>query len=170
MRAVSTRPELRLNIAVVLLGAFIAVALIFGVPAPAHAVETTYVSNIGQSNSLAAQLFAPRGQQFTTGGGAAGFYLGSVDLVLTTAPGNGTLNITVREVNASGNPGDLVYALTNPASIGTGIQNFQAPEGAWLAANTSYFVHLAYQMGAALILDSDSRQTTKIVGPTPGGT
>ena len=140
-------PASRLIIAVALLGAFIAAALILGVPAPAHAVEATYVSNIGQSNSLAAQIFAPRGQQFTTGGGATGFYLGSVDLVLTTAPGNGTLNISVREVNASGNPGDLVYALTNPASIGTGIHNFQAPEGAWLAANTSYFVHLAYNGG-----------------------
>ena len=57
-------PASRLIIAVALLGAFIAAALILGVPAPAHAVEATYVSNIGQSNSLARiHRWTARGQR-----------------------------------------------------------------------------------------------------------
>ena len=87
-------------------------------------------------------------QRFTTGGGAVGFYLGSIDLEVTRAPGSGTLNVTVRkENNAWGTPGDIVCRLTNPVSIRTGIHNFQAPDGAWLDANTNYFVRLAYGGG-----------------------
>ena len=138
-------PFSRLMIVAALLGAFIAATLLFGFPAPAHAAGEVYVSNTGQNNSLQAQVgTTTRAQQFTTGGGAVGFYLGSIDLDVTRVPGSGTLKVTVRKVTASGNPGDIVYRLTNPASIGTGIHNFQAPEGAWLAANTNYFVRLAH--------------------------
>ena len=108
-----------------------------------------YVSNNGQTNApLEAQVGTlSYAQGFTTGGGPVGFYLGSIDLDVTRAPGSGTLNVTVRKANASGNPGDIVYSLTNPASIGTGIHNFRAPEGAYLNRNTDYFVRLVYGGG-----------------------
>ena len=109
-----------------------------------------YVSNYWQTEAPSTSQVGTvsHAQRFTTSADAVGFYLGSIDLEVTRAPGSGTLNVTVRkENNASGTPGDIVYRLTNPASIGTGIHNFQAPDGAWLGANTNYFVRLAYGGG-----------------------
>ena len=52
--------------------------------------------------------------------------------------------VTVRESNASDNPGDLLYTLTHPANLGSGIQTFTAPAGATLEPSSSYFVFTSY--------------------------
>jgi len=111
--------------------------------------EPKYVSNTGQTS--ASGHVQPGGnthaQGFATGLGPLGFFLGSVDLDLSRAPGSGTLKVTVRKQNSSGKPGDLKYVLTNPPVIGTGIQRFHAPEGAWLSRNTNYYVRIVYEGG-----------------------
>ena len=109
-----------------------------------------YVSNEAQSSSgLQAPDIGSEGhaQGFTTGEAPVGFHLGRVDLNLDRAPGSGTLTVTVRRSTASGDPGDVVHTLSNPANVGTGRQKFMAPEGADLGVNTDYFVHVTYSGG-----------------------
>ena len=111
--------------------------------------EPKYVSNTGQT-SASGHVQAgtnTHAQGFATGGGPVGFFLGSIDLDVKRAPGSGTLKVTVREQNSSDKPGDLKYVLSNPPVIGTGIQRFHAPEGAWLDRNTNYYVRIVYTGG-----------------------
>ena len=62
-----------------------------------------------------------------------------------TAPGSGTLTVTVRRATGSGRPSNTVfYTLTNPSNVGTGLQTFTAPGGARLNRNTRYFVHMTF--------------------------
>ena len=61
------------------------------------------------------------------------------------APGSGTLTVTVRAATGSGRPSNAVlYTLTNPSNVGTGLQTFTAPGGARLNRNTQYFVHMTF--------------------------
>ena len=64
-----------------------------------------------------------------------------------TAPGSGTLTVTVRDTDSSGNPGNIVHTLTNPATVGTGLREFTAPANASLNGNTKYWVYTAYSGG-----------------------
>ncbi|MCE2459143.1 MAG: fibronectin type III domain-containing protein, partial [Dehalococcoidia bacterium] len=105
------------------------------------------MSNTGQTSSVF--VYSPGddysvAQKFTTGGGAVGFYLGSIDLDLWRSPGDGTLTVTVRDENASGEPGSVKYTLTNPSDLGTGIERFEAPYGAYLSDESNYYVHLEF--------------------------
>ena len=109
-----------------------------------------YVSNDDQSSGgLPAPDVGSAGhaQGFTTGGRRVGFHLGRVELDLDRAPGSGTLTVTIRRRNASGDPGDVVHTLYNPTNVGTGLQKFMAPAGAYLGKNGNYFVHMTYSGG-----------------------
>ena len=100
------------------IGAFFAAALLLVSMAPAHAQETVFVSNTGQSTaSSTPDLYSPRAQAFTTGNNTQGYDLGSIEVYLTQVPGDGTLTVSVREVNDASKPGDTVYELMNPAPL-----------------------------------------------------
>ena len=105
-----------------------------------------YVSNMGQTTSLIdfADLSSDQAQSFSTGANALDYLFGSIDVYLERAPGSGTLTVSVRNTNASGQPGSTVHTLTNPTTVGTGIQRFTAPADAELDANINYFLHLTF--------------------------
>ena len=128
-------------------------ALLFGVTAPAHAQEAVLVSNTGKSDGDAYFLNASweYAQGFTTGGNTQGYDLGSVEVVLSQAPVAGILaKLTAMVLNSdeSGEPGaTMAYSLTNPVTVGTGLQKFTAPQSALLEPNTTYYVYLAFHEG-----------------------
>ncbi len=105
-----------------------------------------YLSNMGQTTAVndLADLSSAQAQSFSTGANALGYLFGSIDVYVERAPGSGTLTVSVRKTNASGQPGSTVHTLTNPATVGTGIQRFTAPADAQLVANTNYFLHLTF--------------------------
>ncbi len=105
-----------------------------------------YLSNMGQTTAVndLADLSSAQAQSFSTGANALGYLFGSIDVYVERAPGSGTLTVSVRDTNASGQPGSTVHTLTNPATVGTGIQRFTAPADAQLVANTNYFLHLTF--------------------------
>ena len=105
-----------------------------------------YVSNMGQTTAVndLADLSSAQAQSFSTGANALDYLFGSIDVYLERAPGSGTLTVSVRNTNASAQPGSTVHTLTNPTTVGTGIQRFTAPADAELEANTNYFLHLTF--------------------------
>ena len=139
------RPFLRLAV----IGAFLATAaLLLGFSAPAHA--QTLVSNTGQTTHgytacVDGSELLDCAQGFTTGQNTRGYDLSSIQLDTQRAPGSGTLTVTVRAATGSGQPSNAVlYTLTNPSNVGTGLQTFTAPGGARLNRNTQYFVHMTF--------------------------
>ena len=134
------------------IGAFLAAAaLLLGFSAPAHA--QTLVSNTGQTTHghtacvLGSEpvIELDCAQGFFTGQNTRGYDLSSIQLDTQRAPGSGTLTVTVRAATGSGQPSNAVlYTLTNPSNVGTGLQTFTAPGGARLNRNTQYFVHMTF--------------------------
>ena len=144
-QTVPTRPFPRLAI----VGAFLAAAALpLGFSAPAHA--QVLVSNTGQTThgyTACVDGSEPLdcAQGFTTGQNTRGYDLSSIQLDTQGAPGSGTLTVTVRAATGSGRPSNAVlYTLTNPSNIGTGLQTFTAPGGTRLNRNTQYFVHMRF--------------------------
>ena len=133
-------------------GAFLGAAvLLLAFTAPAQA--QVLVSNTGQTTHGYTACVAgsqPPGpadcaQGFTTGQNTRGYDLASIDLDVATAPGSGTLTVTVRAASGSGHPrNQVLYTLTNPTNVGTGVQKFTAPGDAHLNRNTQYFVHITF--------------------------
>ena len=115
------------------------------------APEIVYVSNMDKATNTSTGSYSETtryAQRFTTGWGPLGFYLGSIELDFRRAPGNGTLEVTVRTVGNAGRPsGTALYTLDNPSNVGTGLHRFMAPYGAYLDALTDYFVVLKYTGG-----------------------
>ena len=139
-----TSPRLR-GIATILGAA----ALLPVLAAPAHAAELVLVSNVDQEvhPSDFFETIGPtwRAQKFRTGSNAGRYDLTSIDLNLHRAPADGSsLTVKVTEVTLSGNPGSDRYVLTNPGTVGTGIQKFTAPDDAYLEGGTNYFVLAVY--------------------------
>ena len=134
------------------IGAFLAAAaLLLGFSAPAHA--QTLVSNTGQTTHghtacvLGSEpvIELDCAQGFLTGQNTRGYDLSSIQLDTQGAPGSGTLTVTVRAATGSGRPRNAVlYTLTNPSNVGTGLQTFTAPGGARLNRDTQYFVHMTF--------------------------
>ena len=126
-----------------------AAALPLGFSAPAHA--QTLVSNTGRST--VGHTACVRGsnpvikldcaQGFKTGENTRGYSLSSIQLDTHTAPGSGTLKVTVWDANGS-RPGDELFTLAPPSNIGTGLQTFTAPANTILTRNTRYFVHINF--------------------------
>ena len=134
------------------IGAFLAAAaLLLGFSAPAHA--QVLVSNTGQTTHghtacvLGSEpvIELDCAQGFFTGQNTRGYDLSSIQLDTQGAPGSGTLTVTVRAATGSGRPSNAVlYTLTNPSNVGTGLQTFTAPGGARLNRDTQYFVHMTF--------------------------
>ncbi len=129
-----------------IIGVFLAAAtLMLGFPALVHA-QTVLVSNTGQSNAGQTPVTpSDHAQGFTTGQNTLGYSLTSIELGVGVAPGSGTLTVTVRGDNGSGDPGgNTLYTLNNPANVAAGLRTFTAPAGASLNANTQYFVQMVF--------------------------
>ena len=120
----------------------IAVVAVFALPW-GIAQADTLVSNAGQSASQfsqSANSTVRPAQEFTTGSGAGGYNLESVEVQVGSFSGT-TSHISVSiNSKASGVPSSEVHALSRPAMIGTGTQTFTAPANATLDASTTYFV------------------------------
>ena len=123
------------------------VALPLFLPAPAHAVEATFVSNNGQSSDVTVNIGNRKyAQGFETGDTSGGYDLTSVEVNLSDS-GDQDLTVQVREARfISGVPApatSVLYTLTPPTTLGTGLQKFTAPGNATLDPNTDYFVVVA---------------------------
>ena len=131
-------------------GTFLAAALLLVFTAPVQADEAVLVSNINQANDGDITLnFSDFAQGFMTGGntGDPGYTLGSIQLYLTGGPElEGPVRVGLYSIESgTGGPGTELCTLINPGNLGFGLRRFRAdsscPE---LAANTYYFVYMAY--------------------------
>ena len=159
----------------IIIGAVLAVAALpLGFSAPAHA--ETLVSNTGrdavghtacvQGSNPVIKLDCAQG--FFTGQNTQGYSLSSIRLDTHTAPGSGTLTVTVRNADGS-RPGETVLStLTNPSNMGTGLQTFTASGGLNLTRNTRYFVHINFNGSGTRprwnLLTDDREDSGKAIG------
>ena len=130
------------------------------------------VSNIGQTSESggyevsSAIRYAP-----SFGTGSEAVTLDSVELDVATAPTTSS-DISVAIHTASGsNPGSKLYDLSNPSTIGTGVQTFTAPAGARLEANATYYVVISSSNSTVMkmrITRSDSEDAGGADGWTIG--
>ncbi|MYG63048.1 MAG: hypothetical protein F4158_00345, partial [Synechococcus sp. SB0675_bin_7] len=125
----------------VLLGSLSMLAVL----APPAVAQTTLLSNTGQteaSTAYAAQSgVVDLAQRIRTGSHAAGYDLDSVVLKLVDI--GSTPTVTIQENDTDNNPvSSVLYTLTNPSTLTAGLNEFSAPDGATLAANTDYWVVL----------------------------
>ena len=116
--------------------------LLWSAPAQAQ-TATVLVSNTGKAESGSR---TPGGttllsQSVDTGTNPAGYNLDSIVLrIATAATAAGTFAVTVREDTSDDPDSTLLYTLTNPGTIAAGLNEFTAPSGATLDANTTYHV------------------------------
>ena len=144
MRAIHVRTFPRLTI----IGVLLAAALLLGSPAPSDAAEIVLVSNTSQSGFGGTPVGAyDHAQGFTTGKNTLGYVLTSIELQVHTAPANGTLTVSVREADGQDPSDTVLYTLTNPSNLGTGLRKFTAPANSSLSAETTYFVHMTFDVG-----------------------
>ena len=142
-------------------GALAAAALLalsgaLALPATATAQTNVLVSNVGKSDNGTSGTPSDSvhmAQGFETGSDTDGYDLGSVVLEFGSAPtGTGTVRVTVRQESTLVHPvTGLIYPspfelywLANPTALSSGLNEFTAPPGATLKANTTYFVVVAY--------------------------
>ena len=118
-------------------------ALVGPWPAAAWAQTVTYVGNVNQqATSAPAFITNPlaRAQIFSTGSRSGGYPFQDVVLRLGNI-GTGTLTVTIRESTTENLPSsNILYRLTNPASLVSGLNTFTAPPGATLQPRTFYFI------------------------------
>ncbi len=144
MRAIHIRTFQRLTI----IGAILAAALLLGSPAPSDAAVIVLVSNTGQSGFGGTPVGADdHAQGFTTGNNTLGYVLTSIELQVHTAPASGTLTVSVRGADGQDPSDTVLYTLTNPNNLGTGLRTFTAPANSSLSAETTYFVHMTFAVG-----------------------
>ena len=144
MRAIHIRTFPRL----IIIGVLLAAALLLGSPAPSDAAEIVLVSNTSQSGFGGTPVGAyDHAQGFTTGKNTLGYVLTSIELQVHTAPANGTLTVSVREADGQDPSDTVLYTLTNPINLGTGLRKFTAPANSSLSAETTYFVHMTFAVG-----------------------
>ena len=118
-------------------------ALLAALAAPPVLAQTavTLVSNTDQTVG-AASSNRFQAQSFGTGDNTAGYTLTSIEVRLTDTASKST-SVTVRENNASDEPGDLVATLTSPTSlVDDSFNTFTVPSGTTvtLDATTTYWV------------------------------
>ena len=131
-----------------IIGILLAAALLLGSPAPSGAAEIVLVSNTGQHAYGGTPVGAyDHAQGFTTGKNTLGYVLTSIELQVHTAPANGTLTVSVREADGQDPSDTVLYPLTNPSNLGTGLRTFTAPANSSLSAETTYFVHMTFAPG-----------------------
>ena len=100
------------------------------------------VSNVGQttlSGEAEVTVLQAQAQSFTTGSEPP-YFLESVEVDVNSFSGTTSDISAAIYTEASGEPDSDRYELSNPTTLGTGMQAFTAPEGATLTANTTYYV------------------------------
>ena len=131
-----------------LLAAATALFILLSSPAPGHAqtADTTLVSNTAQTPrgcSDDVNNFGAAAQEFTTGSHSSGYDLTSVSLYGGSAQSSVPLTVTLR-AKLSGEPSsDSLATFTKPSSWVAGDNEFPAPSGTHLTADTTYFIHAA---------------------------
>ena len=104
------------------------------------------VSNVGQAHASdrgVGDFGFVLAQGFTTGG--AGYTLSGVEVEVRGVPSGGAtalVAIHVEDEDSPGEPGESLYALASPPTLGRGRMTFTAPPNATLEAGTDYFVVL----------------------------
>ena len=133
---------------------------------------TTLVSNTGQSVQTGTHIlnssFPRRAQAFTTGDATDGYALSSIGVrfgtIDSTSTAGADLTVTLN-TDDSGNPGDALCTLDDPASFTSGAVNtFDAPASGTdrcprLAASTTYFVvvtRVAFSVSNTIYLSTAS--------------
>ena len=116
-------------------------AALLALPSQAQAqTVTTLVDNSGESR-ISSSSSAFQGQSFRTGANAGGYTITEVQLPLAgSIASSATTVVKIRE-DGSGEPGDLVATLTNPATFTADAFNtFTAPANTTLDAGTPYWI------------------------------
>ena len=100
---------------------------------------TTLVSNTGQTvNTSGSSHF--QAQSFVTGDNTGGYTITEVQIRLRTVTSGDTTTVKIKE-NNSGEPGNLVATLMNPATLtGSALNTFTAPANTTLDASTTYWI------------------------------
>ena len=112
-------------------------------PQTAEASHEVLVSNTAQTVSSSGSSHF-QAQSFTTGANAGGYTVTEIQIHLRTINTNQTTNVKVRDNNSSGQPGNLVATLSNPATLTAGALNtFTAPANTTLNASTTYWVSVS---------------------------
>ena len=123
--------------------ACVLLALVGLAPVPAWAQVEDYISNLRSqtfaTNQNLVESSRKLSQPFETGSESGGYPLREVVLHLDNF-GPRTIQVTIRENDGNGLPGEILYTLTNPASLSVGENTFTAPGGATLAADTRYHI------------------------------
>ena len=141
MTARGARERLRSGTVRVLAFAVAIVAVLaVSAPAPAQPTEITLVSNADETLTNGSSS-AFQAQSFTTGGHADGYAISEIGLRFRrTSSLTRHASVNLREDN-SGVPGDLVATFTRPAIYTSeGLNNYTAPVGTEVSANTRYWV------------------------------
>ena len=115
----------------------VVVAVLMAVSTAAQTPTYVFVSNSTQPTSGTSDPY--QAQSFTTGPYDAGATITQVRLWLVTVDGRST-RVTIRENNASNEPGDLVATLMNPGFSVDAWNTFYAPSGMTLDASTTYWI------------------------------
>ena len=110
------------------------------------------VSNTGQAvgNQLSIEnTDVLNAQPFTTGSNASGYTLAGVEVHIGSSYSSTDVpTVRIFTADGSGNPGEVVYTLTNPATVtGNALNSFTAPEGAVLLKDTDYLVGVGMSSG-----------------------
>ena len=124
--------------------AVVAVCLLTGAVGFANpAVGEVLVSNINLSNTGQPSIQSGIAQRFTTGTNQNGYTLTSIEFDISEVLTSPAVKLAT-ELPSTTSPQDdaVVATLTNPATLGTGIHKFTAPQGTTLAASTTYYVVL----------------------------
>lgn len=100
------------------------------------------ISNTYQANAGGGTAGFDHAQAFTTGSHVRGYKLTSVGVYLTASPTNSHTEWDMQIwSDTASSPGSVLYALTKPASVSTGVNHFVAAGGGMdLAPNTTYWV------------------------------
>ena len=79
-------------------------------------------------------------QRFTTGGDTRGYTLTAIDVLVDDFRTEARPRVSIHAV-ASGNPGNHLFNLVNPATpVDNAVNTFTVPNGEYLAPDTDYFV------------------------------
>ena len=125
-----------LSMTAVLLAAF---AALLALPTQAQTTTTTLVSNTDLT-VRAGVSSAFQAQSFETGANAGGYTVSEVDIFFGDIQGRST-SVSIKENDASDEPGALVDTLTNPGTLtDNSLHTFTAPAGTTLAASTTYWI------------------------------
>ena len=126
------------------------------------------VSNTGQTPGLGSTPTPYEAQAFTTGSNVSGYLLSEVRLHVSSYGGSDQVSVGIH-IDASGNPGALLYALENPATVTSGALNaFAAPADAILLRETQY--HVVVEAASGIFVIGNTISSSEDAGGAVGWT